>query len=188
MILPLGDDNRNRTTVPFVTYTLLLLNIAVFAMFQQFGANSEFTYSFSTVPEEIVTGRDLVTEGRIHSDPATGNRYRIPGLGVTPISVYLTLLTSMFMHGGWAHLLGNMLYLWIFGDNIEDRIGHGRFVLFYLVCGIIAALAHVLVTYAVGGSTTTPMLGASGAISAILGATFCSSRRTGSASSCSGFS
>src|SRR6056297_606614 len=104
MILPLGDDNRDRTSVPFVTYTFLLLNILVFAVFQQFGNNGEFTYSFSAVPEEILTGRDLVTEAQIYSDPITGNRYRVPGLGVTPVTVYLTLLTSMFMHGGWAHL------------------------------------------------------------------------------------
>ncbi len=170
MILPLGDDNRDRRTVPVVTWTFIGLNIVVFALFQQFGANVEFTYSFSAVPEEIVTGNDLVTQGRVYTDPASGTRYRLPGLGPTPITVYITLITSMFMHGGWAHLIGNMLYLWIFGDNIEDRLGHGRFIAFYLVCGVAAALAHVLATYALGGSTTTPMLGASGAISAILGA------------------
>ncbi|MFW5686072.1 MAG: rhomboid family intramembrane serine protease [Spirochaetota bacterium] len=170
MILPLGDDNRDRRTVPFVTWTFLGINLLVFILLQQFGANTEFTYSWSVVPEEIVTGSDLVTEGQGYSDPLTGSRYRIPGLGATPVSVYLTLITSMFMHGGLAHLLGNMLYLWIFGDNVEDRIGHGRFVIFYLLCGIAAAVAQVFSSYAFGGSTTTPMLGASGAISGILAA------------------
>jgi membrane associated rhomboid family serine protease len=170
MIIPLGDDNRDRTTVPYVTYAFLLINIAVFALLQQFGANLEFTYSFSAVPEEIVTGEDIVTESRIYSDPVSGTRYRVPGLGRTPITVYITLITSMFMHGGLAHILGNMLYLWIFGDNIEDRVGHARFAAFYLLCGVAAALAHIATTYVVGGPTTTPMLGASGAISGILGA------------------
>jgi len=170
MILPLGDDNRDRRTIPYVTYALLALNVVVFAFLQEFGGNWQFTYSFSAVPEEIVTGQDLVTDSRVYSDPVSGTRYRVPGLGPTPVTVYLTLITSMFMHGGWAHLLGNLLYLFIFGDNVEDRMGHLRFVVFYLLCGAAAALAHVLATYAFGGSTTTPMLGASGAISAVLGA------------------
>lgn len=168
MILPLGDDNRDRQIVPWVTYALLAANILVFVLLQQFGANAEFTYAFSAVPEEIVTGEDLVTQGREYTDPVSGTRYRMPGLQPTPLSVYLTLITSMFMHGGFAHILGNMLYLWIFGDNIEDRVGHGRFLLFYVLCGIAAALSHVFATYALDGSTTTPMLGASGAISGVL--------------------
>jgi len=149
---------------------LLALNIIVFAVFQQFGNDWAFTYSFAAVPQEIVTGQDLVTDPSVHTDPVSGTRYRVPGLGPTPLTVYLTLITSMFMHGGWAHLLGNLLYLFIFGDNVEDRMGHARYVAFYLVCGAAAALAHVLATYALGGDTMTPMLGASGAISAVLGA------------------
>jgi rhomboid family protein len=96
----------------------------------------------------------------------------IPGLGHTPGSVYLTLFTSMFMHGGIAHIAGNMLFLWIFGDNIEDRVGHVRYVIFYLVCGLIASLAHVFATYAFAtdqASLMVPSLGASGAISGVLG-------------------
>jgi membrane associated rhomboid family serine protease len=96
----------------------------------------------------------------------------IPGLQPTPGSVYLTLLTSMFMHGGWAHILGNMLFLWIFGDNIEDRLGHLRYLIFYLLCGVIASLAHVFSTvmFSNGGSgLLVPSLGASGAISGVLG-------------------
>lgn len=168
MILPLGDDNRDRTIVPWVTYALLAINILVFVLLQQFGANAQFTYAFSAVPQEIMSGEDLVTEGRQYSDPVSGSRYRMPGLQPTPIPVYFTLITSMFMHGGLAHILGNMLYLWIFADNLEDRVGHGRFLLFYLLCGVAAALAHIFATYALGGNSTTPMLGASGAISGVL--------------------
>jgi membrane associated rhomboid family serine protease len=91
----------------------------------------------------------------------------------TPISVYITLITSMFMHGGFAHLLGNMLYLWIFGDNIEDTLGHARYLAFYLVCGLLASLAHVMTTVVLNGPGSEqmliPCLGASGAISGVLG-------------------
>ena len=89
--------------------------------------------------------------------------------GVVPARLDLaTLLTSMFLHGGWLHFLGNMLYLWIFGDNVEDRLGHSRFVLFYLTCGVAAALAHVWMNPA----STIPTIGASGAIAGVLGAYF----------------
>jgi membrane associated rhomboid family serine protease len=87
----------------------------------------------------------------------------------TPFSVYITLLTSMFMHGGIAHLFGNMLYLWIFGDNVEDDLGPIRYLTFYLVCGVLASLAHVFSTFAFGGNPYIPSLGASGAISGVLG-------------------
>ena len=93
----------------------------------------------------------------------------VPGLERTPISVYLTLLTSMFMHGGWAHLLGNMWFLWIFGDNIEDDMGRWRYIGFYLLCGLMASLAHVFIS-AWGNSAQVPSLGASGAISGVMGA------------------
>jgi membrane associated rhomboid family serine protease len=104
------------------------------------------------------------------TDPLTGDHFTIPGLGSTPIPVYFTLITSMFMHGGWLHLGGNMLYLWIFGDNIENAIGHRRYLFFYLLCGIIASLSHVLVTKLLGQNLLIPSLGASGAISGVLGA------------------
>lgn len=169
MILPLGDENVDRRTTPIVNYILIAVNILVFVVFQGLGANDSFTYAFSTVPEEIVTGRDLVTPDEIARDPVTGQRFTIPGLRETPISVYLTLLTSMFMHGSIAHILGNMLYLWIFGDNLEDALGHGRYLLFYLVCGVLASLAHVFSTLALGADPTIPSLGASGAISGVLG-------------------
>ena len=105
-------------------------------------------------------------------DPVTGQTLLIPGLGVTPGSVYLTLFTSMFMHGGIAHIAGNMLFLWIFGDNIEDRLGHIKYLIFYLLCGVIASLAHVFATGVFATderSLLVPSLGASGAISGVLG-------------------
>jgi membrane associated rhomboid family serine protease len=167
-MFPIGDDNRDRTITPWVNYLLLILNVFVFVVLQGMGTNHEFTFAFSAVPEEIVTGRDLVTSGRIVEDPVTGDQFRAPGLQETPVSVYLTLLTSMFMHGGIAHIFGNMLYLWIFGDNLEDRMGHARYLAFYLVTGILAGLSHVFATVALGGNPTVPSLGASGAISAVL--------------------
>src|SRR6185295_4696936 len=132
-----------------------------------------FTYAFSTVPKEILTGVDQVTRTRVMVDAVTGQRLQIPGLEATPGSVYLTLFTSMFMHGGLAHIGGNMLFLWIFGDNIEDRLGHLKYVIFYLLCGVIASLSHVFATGVFAGNENellVPSLGASGAISGVLGA------------------
>jgi len=168
MIFPIGDDNSERTILPIVNYLIIALNILVFVVFQGVGTNDRFTYAFSTVPQEIITGRDITTPDRTVRDPASGETARLPGLQPTPVSVYLTLLTSMFMHGGIAHIFGNMLFLWIFGDNLENRLGHIRYLIFYLVCGIIASLAHVFVT-AMSGDTLVPSLGASGAISGVLG-------------------
>ena len=173
MIFPIGDDNTDRTTMPVVNYLLIAINILVFVFLQGMGSNERFTYAFSTVPQEIVTGRDIATPDRILEHPVTGQQVSVPGLQPTPFSVYLTLLTSMFMHGGIAHLFGNMLFLWIFGDNIEHAMGHARYLVFYLVCGVLASLAHVLTTVAFAsggdGSTLIPSLGASGAISGVLG-------------------
>ena len=170
MVFPLYDDNTDRHTTPFVNYALIAANIFVFVVLQQLGSNNDFTFSYSTVPAEILTGRDIVTPAREVS--YAGQRVLVPGLGETYGSVYLTLFTSMFMHGGIAHLAGNMLFLWIFGDNIEDRLGHIRYVIFYLLCGVIASLAHVFTTGAFAsqeGSMLVPSLGASGAISGVLG-------------------
>jgi membrane associated rhomboid family serine protease len=172
MFIPLGDDNSDRRIRPVVNYALIGLNILVFFFLQGMGGNLPFTYSFSTVPQEILTGTDVVTQETIARDPATGERYRVPGLGVTPLSVYLTLLTSMFMHGGLMHLLGNMLYLHIFGDNIENLMGHLRYLIFYLTCGVLASLAHVFVSAALDADLLVPSLGASGAISGVLGGYF----------------
>ena len=170
MVFPLYDDNTDRTRFPFVNYALIALNIFVFVVLQQLGSDTSFTYAFSTVPQEIVTGQDLVTEPRVVE--YAGQRVLIPGLGATWPTVYFTLFTSMFMHGGIAHIAGNMLFLWIFGDNIEGRLGHIRYLLFYLLCGVLASLAHVFTTYALAGNSEdmlVPSLGASGAISGVLG-------------------
>lgn len=152
MVFPLYDDNTDRTRTPFVNYALIALNIFVFVVLQGLGSNEQFTYALSTVPYEIVTGRDVLVE--------------------TPGSVYFTLISSMFMHGSLLHLGGNMLFLWIFGDNVEDRLGHIRYLVFYLICGLLASLAHVFTTAALSGderSMMIPSLGASGAISGVLG-------------------
>ena len=172
MVFPLYDDNSDRTITPIVNYILIAINILVFVFLQQLGNNDQFTYAFSTVPQEIISGRDVITPPRIVENPVTGQELRILGLQPTPGSVYLTLLISMFMHGGIAHIAGNMLFLWIFGDNVEDRIGHIRYLIFYLVCGVLASLAHVVTTAmfaAEPGSLLIPSLGASGAISGVLG-------------------
>jgi membrane associated rhomboid family serine protease len=168
MLFPIGDDNSDRRTTPVVNYLLIAANILVFVFLQGMGANARFTYAYSTVPVEILTGNDMVTRDRVVTDPVSGDNFTVPGLQPTPIPVFLTLLTSMFMHGGIAHIAGNMLYLWIFGDNVEDAAGHGRYLLFYLIVGIIASLAHVFSTAAFGGDELVPSLGASGAISGVL--------------------
>jgi membrane associated rhomboid family serine protease len=170
MVFPLYDDNTDRTRFPYVNYAFIALNILVFVLLQRLGSDTSFTYSFSTVPQEIMTGSDVVTSPRVVE--YAGQEIMIPGLGRTWPSVYFTLLTSMFMHGGIAHIAGNMLFLWIFGDNIEDRLGHVRYAIFYLVCGLIASLAHVFTTAAFAGEQAdllVPSLGASGAISGVLG-------------------
>jgi membrane associated rhomboid family serine protease len=173
MIMPIGDDNTGRRTVPLVNYAFLAANVLVFFLFQGMGANEKFTFSLSTVPREIVTGEDQVSGDRQIQVPETGQQVTVPGLQPTPLSVYITLLTSMFMHGGIAHLFGNMLFLWIFGDNVEDTLGHWRYLLFYLVCGLAASLTHVFTTVALHGTNSEqaliPSLGASGAISGVLG-------------------
>jgi membrane associated rhomboid family serine protease len=166
-MLPIGDDNSDRTVTPLVNYLLIALNVVVFVFFQGLGSNERFTYAFSTVPAEIVSGHDVVRPVTI-KDPVSGEVAGTFELEPTPIPVYLTLLTSMFMHGGIAHIFGNMLYLWIFGDNLENVMGHLRYLVFYLVCGILAGLSHVFSTVMFGGNPYLPSLGASGAISGVL--------------------
>jgi len=173
MVFPLYDDNSDRTITPVINYAIIALNIFVFVVLQQLGNNDQFTYSFSTVPLEILSGHDIVTPAREVFDPISRQSILVPGLGPTPFSVYITLFTSMFMHGGLAHIGGNMLFLWIFGDNIEDRVGHAKYVIFYLLCGVLASLAHVFATGVFAPderSLLVPSLGASGAISGVLGA------------------
>jgi membrane associated rhomboid family serine protease len=169
MFIPIGDDNRDRHLTPYVNYLFLIINIVVFVFFQDLGRNVAFTFSYSTVPAEILLGQDIVTNSKILTDPYTGQQMEMPGLQKTDIPVYLTLITSMFMHGGLAHLGGNMLYLWVFGDNLENIMGHKKYFVFYLLCGILSSLAHVFTTAFLGHNALIPALGASGAISAILG-------------------
>lgn len=169
-MIPIGDDNSDRRSTPYVTWLLIAVNVFVFVAFQGLGSNQRFTMAFATVPAEIVTGHDIA-----QTVPVRDPYGRVVGgidLEPTPIPVYLTLLTAMFMHGGLAHLFGNMLYLWIFGDNLEDALGHARYLVFYLVTGLIAGLSHVFVTVAFGGNPLIPSLGASGAISGVLGGYF----------------
>lgn len=135
-MFPIGDDDSARRTTPLVTYALIALNVVFFLV--ELNGGDAFIMRWSFVPRRFL------------ADPA-GN---IP-----------TLFTSMFMHGGWAHLAGNMLYLWIFGDNVEDRFGHVMFIVFYLLCGIAATFAQL----AFNAASSVPNLGASGAIAGVLG-------------------
>src|SRR5713101_1721744 len=171
MLFPIADDNIDRRTTPVVNYVPILLNVLVFVFLQGFGTNEKFTYAFSTVPYEIVHNEDV--KQPVVIEDFRGRTIGRINLQPTPIPVYLTLITSMFMHGGIAHIFGNMLFLWIFGDNIEDRLGHFRYLIFYLVCGVLAGLSHVFATALLAtdpASLLIPSLGASGAISGVLGA------------------
>jgi membrane associated rhomboid family serine protease len=146
-MIPIGDDNQGGRT-PLVTWTLLALNVLAF--FLELSQGSEralqsFVTAWGVVPREYSVGRDLAPD--------------------IPLPFWSTLITSMFLHGGWAHLGGNMLFLWVFGDNLERVMGHARYLLFYLLCGIAAGLAHI----AFNSSSTIPSVGASGAISGVLG-------------------
>ena len=136
-MFPIGDDNSARRSAPLVTYLLLLANILFF--FVEINGGDEFVEKWAFVPARFLAD---------------------PGADV------VTLFTSMFMHAGWAHLGGNMLYLWIFGDNVEDRFGHGRFAIFYVICGLAATFAQL----AVSAGSNIPNVGASGAIAGVLGA------------------
>jgi membrane associated rhomboid family serine protease len=147
MFLPFSDINPTRRW-PVVTITLIVINVAVFLYQLSLGGRGFdlVTAAYGAIPAELLTGRDLAPR--------------------IPYPVYITLLTSIFMHASFLHLAGNMLYLWIFGDNVEDALGAGRFLLFYLICGLIASLAHII--FNIG--STIPAIGASGAISGVLGA------------------
>lgn len=135
-MLPIGDDDSARRTVPLVTYALIALNVAFFLI--ELGGGDAFIDKWAFVPTRFLAN---------------------------PGADFLTIFTSMFMHAGWVHLGGNMLYLWIFGDNVEDRFGHAKYLVFYLLCGIAATLAQL--AFSTGSSV--PNLGASGAIAGVLG-------------------
>jgi len=136
-MLPIGDDDSSRRTFPLVTYVLIALNVLFF--FVEMSGGDAFIGEWAFVPSRFLAN---------------------------PVGDSLTLLTSLFMHAGWLHLGGNMLYLWIFGDNVEDRFGHVKFTIFYLLCGLGATFAQL--AFSVGSSV--PNLGASGAIAGVLGA------------------
>jgi membrane associated rhomboid family serine protease len=160
MFIPLGDDNSSRRITPVVVYLLILANALVW--FLQLTMGDRFTMGFSAIPYEITHGIDLVGVRRVVAGGEGHALHHYAG----PTPIYLTLLTSMFMHGSWMHIIGNMVYLWIFGDQIEDRLGRFKFLLFYLACGLVAGLAQVLYH----PDSTIPSLGASGAIAGVLGA------------------
>jgi len=162
-MFPIGDDNSDRKITPIVNYLFIAINILVFVFLQGLGGNDVFTYAYSLVPQEITTGIDI-TSTQVVTDALTGETGRIDHQP-TPLPVYFNFLSSMFMHGGFMHLFGNLLFLWVFGDNLENRLGHIRYAAFYLVCGFAAALAQVLMDT----NSIIPMLGASGAISGVLG-------------------
>jgi membrane associated rhomboid family serine protease len=147
-MIPLHDDNPTSIT-PYVTVTLIVACTVVFLWQLAHGPQGQqlIVYGLGVVPAVLFGYRELPPE--IHAAPAS-----------------LTVITSMFLHGGWLHLIGNMLYLWIFGNNVEDSMGHVRFIIFYVVCGIVAVLAHALPH----PDSVIPMIGASGAISGVLGA------------------
>lgn len=161
-MFPIGDDNSDRTITPYVNYALIAVNVLVFVLLQQIGSNESFSYAFSLVPKEITTGVDI-TGVQVIRD-SFGNTGQIPHFA-TPLPVYFNFLSSMFMHGDIMHILGNMLFLWVFGDNLENLLGHVRYIAFYLVCGFAAAAAQIVMDT----DSIIPMLGASGAISGVLG-------------------
>ncbi len=162
-MFPISDDNSDRIITPYVNYILIGINILVFVFLQQLGSNEAFDYAFALVPREITNGIDI--SGLQNVTSASGQVLgQIPHYN-TPLPVYFNFLSSMFMHGDIMHIFGNMLFLWIFGDNIENLIGHIRYVIFYIVCGFAAALGQILM----GPDSIIPMLGASGAISGVLG-------------------
>jgi membrane associated rhomboid family serine protease len=147
-MIPLHDDNPTRIK-PIFTVGLIAVTVFVFGYQLSLGpkAGQTFVYQYGAIPAVLFGFESLPSQ-------------------IQMIPAPFSLITSMFLHGGIMHLVGNMLYLWIFGNNIEDAMGHGRFVLFYLICGVIAALSHALTD----AGSVVPMIGASGAISGILGA------------------
>lgn len=159
-MLPIGD--RNEPGAPaLLNLGIIVANVLVFVLLQL--PSDEFTMAYSTIPREITTGQDLI--GPIDVVLPDGTREQLPHAD-GPEPIWLTLLTSMFMHGGWLHLLGNMLFLYVFGDNVERAFGAAKYATFYLVCGVLGSLAHVLS----GPDSPIPSLGASGAISGVLAA------------------
>ncbi len=177
MVIPFRDVNPVRRT-PWVTYALIAVNIVVFlltpasttvtgaASLAQTCQEQAFFDRFAAIPIELVHNRQLpvVADGRIGKDEqGAGCVLSRPSYHKSPV---LSTLTSLFLHGSWLHLLGNMLFLWIFGNNIEDRFGRFRYLIFYLGCGLLATYGFALTN----SSSTEVLIGASGAIAGVLGA------------------
>jgi membrane associated rhomboid family serine protease len=160
MVLPLGDENLPNRGIAWVTLAIIALNVAVFVLLQL--PSDRFTYGYSTIPAEITTGKDIVGDKTVTIDGQKETIPEAPG----PSPIYLTLLTSMFMHGGWLHLGGNMLFLFIFGDNVEHAFGRIFYLLLYLGAGLAGGLLQVYAS----PDSLIPNLGASGAIAGVLGA------------------
>jgi membrane associated rhomboid family serine protease len=157
MLFPIGHENNGRRSIAIVVFLLILANAYVFLL--ELNRGESFIAAYAAVPYEIWRGVDLAWPVRVHG---VGVIPQAPG----PSPIYLTLLTSMFLHAGLLHLAGNMLYLWIFGPQIEDNFGHLRFLIFYLICGVGAAMTQIIYNT----DSMIPTLGASGAISGVLGA------------------
>ncbi len=161
-MIPLGDEGTPaRRALPVLNLTIIAINILVFLLQLATGLeNGPVTLGWSLIPREITTGQDIV--GNV---PVDGGSI---SLAPAPLGIpYLTLLTSMFMHGGFLHIASNMLFLFIFGDNVEDNMGSIKYLIFYLLCGFAADIAQILLG---GGNSVIPNLGASGAIAGVLGA------------------
>lgn len=157
MLIPLYDDDSRLHKTAYVTLGLIIANVIAFLL-----QTDEWVYGYGAIPREILSGVDLVETATL---TLQGEEVKVPQV-VGPTPIYLTLITSMFMHGDWLHLLSNMLYLWIFGDNIEHRLGTAKYLVFYTASGIVAALTQMNAD----PNSYFPMIGASGAISGVLGA------------------
>lgn len=170
MVIPLRDDNPT-TRTPVLTIVLIVANLAIFAFVQPHGSESSarFDYQHAAIPCEVVRGEPL-SSAQIASQSCTPGPFAAARFSRAPLfaqkNVYLSVLFSMFLHGSWLHVLGNMLFLWVFGNNVEDRFGHVGYAVFYLFAGFVAAAAHI----AVNSGSTAPFLGASGAIAGVMGA------------------
>lgn len=170
MVLPLGDVEKTRI-VPVATYVLIVLNVAMYLV--EFDRGETFKVSYSATPYEITHEVDIDVPFKLHVEPdevdglfpIRVNQTRIEQ-GPVPFPVALTILTAMFLHGSPLHLAGNMLFLWIFGDNVEEVLGTIRYLLAYLVCGVMGTLAQIVAA----PDSLIPTLGASGAIAGVMGA------------------
>src|SRR5687767_7477917 len=159
-MFPIGDENQEGRGPAIVTMVLIAINLAVFFLIQL--GSDAFTYGWAAIPFEITHGTDLVGPEAVD---VGGEQVRIPQ-APGPDPIQLTLLSSMFMHGGFAHIFGNMLFLWVFGDNVEHAAGRVAYLAFYLIAGLVASLAQIFIE----PDSIIPTLGASGAISGVLGA------------------